>query len=123
MKFAPSKITTVDAYIAAQPPEIAARLVTIRALIQRLVPEAVESMAYGMPAYKLQNKPLIYFAGYANHIGIYATPSGHSAFAAELAWYKQGKWSVQFPHDQPLPLALIEQMIMFKKDEIEQKKW
>jgi len=44
-----------------------------------------------MPAYKLKGKPLLYFAGYKNHIGLYATPSGHSAFAKELAGYKQGK--------------------------------
>ncbi len=49
-----------------------------------------------MPAYKLNGKPLVYFAGYENHVGLYATPSGHAAFEKELSEYKQGKGSVQF---------------------------
>jgi uncharacterized protein YdhG (YjbR/CyaY superfamily) len=64
-----------------------------------------------MPAYKFNGKPLMYFAAYARHIGIYATPCSHEAFADELAAYKQGKGSVQFPLDRPLPVALIRRMI------------
>ena len=58
-----------------------------------------------MPAYKTHGKPLVYFAGYKKHIGFYATPSGHTEFAIELSKYKQGKGSIQFPLDQPLPLT------------------
>jgi uncharacterized protein YdhG (YjbR/CyaY superfamily) len=80
-------------------------------MIRTAAPDAVESISYGMPAYKLNGKPLMYFAAYARHIGIYATPYSHEAFADELAAYKQGKGSVQFPLDRPLPVALIRRMI------------
>ncbi len=106
---------TVDEYIAQFPAPVQGRLVVIRALIHERAPEAVESMAYGMPAYKMNGKPLIYFAGYANHIGLYATPSGHTALKKEFAHYKHGKGSVQFPHDQPLPLDLIEKVILVRR--------
>lgn len=67
-----------------------------------------------MPAYKLNGRPLVYFAGCKSHIGFYATPSGHIAFAKELSKYKQGKGSVQFPIDQPMPLELIAQIVEFR---------
>lgn len=70
-----------------------------------------------MPAYKVNKRPLIYFAAFANHIGVYATPSGHAALATELAIYKQGKGSVQFPHDRDIPLDLIGRIIAFRYDE------
>lgn len=112
------KYKTVDEYLAGQPDDMREKLQTIRQIIIKICPDAVESISYGMPAYKLHRKPLIYFAGYPHHIGLYATPSGHSAFAKELAWYKQGKGSVQFPLDQDLPLNLIQDIIHFKKTEI-----
>jgi len=77
-----------------------------------------------MPAYKLNGKPLLYFAGYTGHIGLYATPSAHEAFERALDGYKKGKGSVQFPHNEPLPLDLIARMIAFRIDTIirQQKK-
>lgn len=78
---------------------------------------ATEEIVYGMPGYKTNGKPLVYFAGYKNHIGFYATPSGHEAFQKELSKYKQGKGSVQFPLNQPIPFDLIEQIVRFRVDE------
>jgi len=74
-----------------------------------------------MPTYKLNGKPLVYFAGYKNHIGFYATPTGHSEFAEELATYKQGKGSVQFPLNNPMPLDLISRIVAFRVRETLEK--
>lgn len=112
---------TVDDYLSQQPSSTREMLTSLRTLIKKICPDAVESISYGMPAYKFKKKPLIYFAGYEHHIGIYATPTAHNAFADELAWYKQWKGSVQFPLDQPLPMDLIEKMVLFKMKEIEKK--
>lgn len=110
----------VDAYIAQFSHEVQLILADFRARIQRLVPDARESMAYGMPAYKTHGKPLVYFAAFAKHIGFYATPTGHAAFSADMAPYKQGKGSVQFPLNAPMPWSLIEAIILFRKQENEQ---
>lgn len=103
----------VDVYIASFPENIQAILRRLRKLVQTTAPNAVEGLAYMMPSYKLNGRPLIYFAAFKNHIGLYATPSGHSAFAKELSVYKQGKGSVQFPIDQPIPYELIKKIIQF----------
>ncbi|HNG88670.1 MAG TPA: DUF1801 domain-containing protein, partial [Saprospiraceae bacterium] len=75
--------------------------------------EATERISYGIPTFYLKG-PLVHFAAFSRHIGFYATPAGHEAFAADLSRYKQGKGSVQFPFDQPLPLDLIERMVRYR---------
>lgn len=111
----------VDAYIAAFPPAVQKALQQLRAAIRRAAPVAQEKISYGMPAFEL-NGNLVYFAGYKNHIGFYATPTGHAAFAKELARYKTGKGSVQFPLAEPLPIRLIEKMVEFRVKENLSKK-
>lgn len=115
------KYQTVNEYIASFEGNIQDILEHIRQIVITICPDANESIAYAMPAYKLKGKPLLYFAGYKNHIGLYATPSGHSAFAKELAGYKQGKWSVQFPLNEEIPRDLIAKITHFKREEILKK--
>ena len=111
------ELKTVDAYIATFPTETQSKLQIIRHIILNSAPEVIESMSYGMPAYKTHHKPLVYFGGFAKHIGFYATPSGHEAFKKQLSTYKQGKGSVQFPLNQPLPVNLITDIVKFRVSE------
>lgn len=106
----------VDEYIESFPKEIQDLLKSIRAIITKNAPNAVESISYGMPAYKLHKKPLVYFAAFKNHIGFYATPTGHKEFTNELSIYKQGKGSVQFPFES-VPYDLIEKIVQFRVKE------
>lgn len=111
----------VDEYIKSFPKETQQVLKQIREIITQTAPEAEENISYAVPAYKLHGKPLVYFAAFNNHIGFYATPAGHEKFAKELAKYKQGKGSVQFPVDKPLPLELIAEMVKFRVNETQQQ--
>lgn len=103
----------IEKYIQQFPQEVQSILIEIRKSIFELVPDVIELMSYGMPGYKYNKKPLIYFAAYKNHVGIYATPSAHKEFATRLKEYKQGKGSVQFPLNRPIPFQLIRDMIEF----------
>lgn len=116
-----TQLNLVDEYILSFPLDVQERLQTLRKTILSLAPQAEESISYGMPAYKTFGTPLVYFAGYANHIGFYATPNGHEKFAKEFSIYKQGKGSVQFPLDQPLPLKLIQDVVKFRLKTNEEK--
>ena len=106
-----TKATTVAEYIAEFPKSTQQHLKEIRKVIKETAPDAVEAISYGMPGYKLLGKPLVYFGGYEHHIGFYGTPSTHTAFQKDLSKYKQGKGSVQFPIDEPMPLELIRRMV------------
>jgi len=108
---------SVDEYIKTFPKDVQTLLDKVRKTIKEKAPEAFESISYGMPAYKINGKPLVYFAGYKNHIGFYATPTGHAEFSKELSKYKRGKGSVQFPLDKPIPFDLIGRIIEFRVKE------
>lgn len=110
-------ISSVDEYIADFPENIQTILSEIRMIIKKAAPQAKEEIAYQMPAYKLNKRPLVYFAAFINHIGFYATPTGHEAFADELSKYKYGKGSVQFPLNKPIPYDLIERIVKFRVQE------
>ncbi len=107
-------MNAVEEYGLAFPKKVQTILKKLRSIVQKNAPEAIEGMAYGMPGYKTHGKPLIYFAAYKHHIGLYATPKGHEAFAKELANYKQGKGSVQFPLDEAMPYDLIERIVALR---------
>ena len=72
------RMNEIEKYIEQFPENVQHILRSIRQLIKDNAPEAEELMAYGMPGYKTNKKPLVYFAAFKNHIGFYATPSGHS---------------------------------------------
>lgn len=111
---------TIDEYILSFPPEIQNRLTEVRKTIQEAAPEATEAIKYAIPTFVL-NGNLVHFAAFKNHIGFYPVPSGLSAFQEELSLYKQGKGSVQFPLNQPLPLELITRIVQFRVAENAEK--
>lgn len=111
------EILDVEDYIAGFSDTTQEKLQLIRQTIKTHAPEATESIMYGMPAYKLNKKPLVYFGGFAKHIGFYATPTGHEKFEKELSKYKQGKGSVQFPLNESLPVELIAKIVTFRVKE------
>jgi uncharacterized protein YdhG (YjbR/CyaY superfamily) len=115
------KPKSTDEYISNFPKEIQILLQEVRKTIKSAAPNANEGISYGMPAYKLNGKALVYFAGYKNHVGFYATPTGHTKFTKELAKYKQGKGSVQFPINEPMPLDLITKIVKFRVSEVLKK--
>lgn len=112
------KVSSVEKFIEGFPGEVQAKLRDIRKAIVESAPGAEEGMGYGMPAYKLKGKPLVYFSAFKNHIGFYATPTGHVRFASELSKYKQGKGSVQFPLNEDLPIELIKRIVKFRVEEV-----
>ncbi len=118
MNTSSSKFKDVDDYIIKANPRAQGILKQLRAIVHESSPRAIESIAYGMPAYKLNGKPLIYFAAFENHIGVYATPESHKEFSEQLAHYKQGRGSVQFPLDQPIPYDLVKKMVVYKSKQL-----
>jgi uncharacterized protein YdhG (YjbR/CyaY superfamily) len=107
---------TIDEYIAGFPPSVQAILQKIRSTIKAAAPEAEEKISYQMPTFTLKGN-LVHFAAYKKHIGFYPIPSGIEAFKEELSIYKQGKGSVQFPLDQPIPYDLIGRITAFRLQE------
>ena len=112
------QLKTVDEYIAAFPKEVQDVLEKIRSTIRESAPKAEEAISYGIPAFILNGRSLVYFAAWKNHIGFYPTPSGIEAFKKELAPFKQEKGSVQFPLDKPISIGLVKKIVRYRVTEI-----
>ncbi len=112
-------IKTVDECLFGFLPKTQIKLQGIRKIIENNAQASVERIAYGIPAYTLNKKPLVYFGGFAKHIGFYATPSGYERFKEKLSGYNHGKGSVQFPLNLPLPAELIAEIVKFRILEVE----
>jgi uncharacterized protein YdhG (YjbR/CyaY superfamily) len=110
-------VSTIDEYALNFPPELRKVLQQIRTAVTKAVPDAEETISYAIPTFKLNGISLVHFALFKNHIGFYATPTGHERFKTELSKYKQGKGSVQFPLDKPMPLELIAKIAQFRANE------
>jgi uncharacterized protein YdhG (YjbR/CyaY superfamily) len=108
---------TIDEYIKTFPNDVQSILEKMRQTIKKAAPEAVEAISYQMPTFKLNGKNLVHFAAFKNHIGFYPIPSGIEAFKKELSSYKQGKGSVQFPIDKPIPYDLVEKIVKYRVKE------
>jgi uncharacterized protein YdhG (YjbR/CyaY superfamily) len=117
MKKMKTEFKTVDEYIATFSPEVQAVLEQVRQTVRQAAPDAVEALSYGMPAFKLNGKVLVYFAAFKSHIGFYPLPSGITAFEKDLAPYARGKGSIQFPLDKPMPLDLVTRIVKYRAAE------
>jgi uncharacterized protein YdhG (YjbR/CyaY superfamily) len=114
-------MNTVEDYLQSFEEEVKHRLLIMREIIKTAAPEAEESFSYGIVGYKYKKKPLVYFGGFTHHIGFYATSGVHDAFKKEFAPFKQGKGSVQFPLDQPLPVELVKKVVAYRLSTIDKK--
>lgn len=103
----------IDEYINDFPAPVQKLLQQVRTAIKKAAPNASEVISYGMPAFR-QNRVLVYFAGYKNHIGFYPTSVGIKAFEKELTGYKFSKGAIQFPIDQPMPVKFITDIVRFR---------
>lgn len=110
----------IDEYISAFPPDVQKILQKIRKTIQKAVPQATEAISYQIPAFKLNSKYLIYFAAFKNHVSVYPAPRGADEFTEELAAYKGGKGTVQFPLDKSIPYGLITRIVKFKAGKLKE---
>jgi uncharacterized protein YdhG (YjbR/CyaY superfamily) len=112
-----AKAMDVDGYLRALPEDKRKALEAVRRIIRDVAPAAVESIAYGMPAYRYRGKPLAYFAAAKKHCAIYALPA--SQFREELAGFAMAKGTTRFTVDRPLPEPLLRALLAARMRDIE----
>ena len=107
------KPTDIDGYISQFPADVQAILEKVREAIRSAAPDAKETISYQMPAFR-QHGILVYFAAWKKHIGLYPPISGDKAVEKAIARYAGPKGNLQFPLDEPMPLALIERIVKLR---------
>ena len=114
---ASTRVTSVDAYIAAKPRDVRVILEQVRRAIRKAVPRAEERLSYQIPAYTLDGVPVLYFVGWKAHYSLYPVNNAVvAAFKRELAPYERSKGSLRFPLSEPVPATLIERIARFRVD-------
>lgn len=112
-----SQSQLVSAYIDGFNGETKKRLQAIRKAVQRIFPTTVEDMSYGMPTYRPApgKRGIVHFAASSHHIGLYAVfdPTDNPILHDKLRPYRTGKGTLQFKYNEPLPLNLIEDVLMY----------
>jgi uncharacterized protein YdhG (YjbR/CyaY superfamily) len=110
----------VDAYLATLPAAQREALQRLRAQVARLVPDADETISYGMPAFKLHGRALLWFAGWKAHCSIYPlTDSFLEAHADVLKGYRRTRGSLHFGPEAPVPDALVEELVRARVADLE----
>jgi uncharacterized protein YdhG (YjbR/CyaY superfamily) len=106
----------IDDYIASFSKNVQEILQKLRETIRKAAPEALETINYAMPTFKLHGN-LVHFAAYKSHIGFYPAPSGIAAFKNDLKGFKTSKGAIQFPIDKPLPFDIITKVVKYRVTE------
>jgi uncharacterized protein YdhG (YjbR/CyaY superfamily) len=100
--------TSVDDYLAAQPPPTRAALERVRATVRKALPRATEGISYQIPVYEIDGRMVLYFAGYAKHYAIYpATQRLLAELGEALEGRVHGKATIRFPVDVAVPTGLV----------------
>ena len=111
----------IDDYVDRFPNDVQQLLEKMRLTIKKAAPKAKETISYGIPAFALDGN-LVWFAAFKSHIGFYPGAAAMVAFKKELSAYKGAKGSVQFPFDEPLPLALVTRIVKFRVKQSSRKR-
>jgi|SRR5579872_3139892 len=104
---------TIDEYIGRCAPGAQPILRRVRATIATAVPDAVETISYGIPAFKLR-RIVVYFAAFTTHIGLYPPVKGDPGIEKAAARYAGPKGNLRFPLDRRIPYGLIARIAKFR---------
>lgn len=110
----------VETYITSLPPDQAAALTSLRTRLKALLPDHLEVLSYSMPGFRQpgpKGKMVVGYAAFAKHLGLYPH-SGSVIPQIDCTPFKTSKSGVLFTPDQPLPEALLEQIVRTRQSEI-----
>ena len=111
---------TVDAYLDGAPEPQRSTLIQLRSTLREILPDATEELSYGVPAFKVNGKPVAGYAYFAGHCSYFPHSGSVLAdFATELEPYDWSKGTLRFPIDHTLPRSLVTQLVQARLTQLD----
>ncbi|ARU53217.1 uncharacterized protein YdhG (YjbR/CyaY superfamily) [Cellulosimicrobium cellulans] len=112
MTDAPGKPTTVDEYLATLTPSARDVVAHLRAVVHDTVPGLGERISYGIPTFTLDDRYVVYLAGWAHHVSLYPVPETDDELARRIARYQDGKGTLRFSLAEPVPDDVVRAVVL-----------
>lgn len=119
-----TKPQSIDEYLACVPAESRGALEKLRRTIKSIAPEAVETISYEIPTFKLNGRMLVSFAAFSEHCSFFPGAGPIEVHRAELKSFPTSKGTIRFAPDRPLSAALVKKLVKtrIKLDKASRKK-
>lgn len=115
------KPASVADYIASQPKPAARALRQVQAVVRKAVREADPVISYGMPAFKLNGRILLYFAAWKEHYSVYPASDRFVQKVKAAAKHRVSRGTLRFDYEEAFPTRLMEQFIRFRVKELAER--
>jgi len=117
MTDSPAKPTTVDEYLVTLAPGTRDVVAHLRDVVHDTVPGLGERISYGIPTFTLDDRYVVYLAGWAHHVSLYPVPDvADDDLARSLARYQDGKGTLRFPLAEPVPDDVVRDVVTLLAD-------